>query len=77
LTIITFFSPEPFPGWKVTLPKPGKSLDRARTALKAVFGKLEPQPSDADFSEERLKLDVAIFDFEWSSDAHITHAESA
>jgi hypothetical protein len=51
--------------------------DRARAALKAEFGKFDPPPLDADFFEERLKLDVAIFDFEWSSATEITYAKSA
>jgi hypothetical protein len=41
--------------------------DRARTALKAEFGKLNPPPSDTEFPEEQRKLDVAIFDFEFSA----------
>jgi hypothetical protein len=40
--------------------------DRARTALKAEFGKLDPPPSDKEALQERLKLDFAIHDFEWS-----------
>jgi hypothetical protein len=39
--------------------------DRARAALQVEFGKFNP--SDAEFSEERRKLDVAIFDFEFSA----------
>ena len=41
--------------------------DRARMALKAEFGKLEPLPSDAELSEEQRKLDVAIFEFEFAA----------
>jgi hypothetical protein len=41
--------------------------DRARMALRAEFGKLEPLPSDAELSEEQRKLDVAIFEFEFSA----------
>jgi hypothetical protein len=40
--------------------------DRARTALKAEFGKLDPPPSDKEALQEQLKLDFAIHDFEWS-----------
>jgi hypothetical protein len=40
--------------------------DRARKALKAEFGKLDPPPSDKEALQERLKLDYAIHDFEWS-----------
>jgi hypothetical protein len=40
--------------------------DRARTALKAEFGRLDPPPSDREALQERLKLDYAIHDFEWS-----------
>ena len=35
-------------------------------ALKAEFGKLDPPPSDKEALQERLKLDYAIHDFEWS-----------
>ena len=38
--------------------------DRARAALKAEFGKLDPPPSDKDVLQEGLKLDIAIHDFE-------------
>ena len=38
--------------------------DRARAALKAEFGKLDPPPSDKEALQERLKLDFAIHDFE-------------
>jgi hypothetical protein len=41
--------------------------DRARAALKAEFDKLIPPPSDAEFFEERQKLNAAIFDFEFSN----------
>jgi hypothetical protein len=41
--------------------------DRARAALQAEFGRFNPPLSDAEFSEERRKLDVAIFDFEFSA----------
>ena len=40
--------------------------ERARTALKAEFGKLDPPPSDGEALQEGLKLDFAIHDFEWS-----------
>jgi hypothetical protein len=39
--------------------------DSARAALQVEFSKFNP--SDAEFSEERRKLDVAIFDFEFSA----------
>jgi hypothetical protein len=51
--------------------------ERARTALKAEFGKLDPALSDADFFEEPLKLDVAIYNLEWSTAAEIAYAKSA
>jgi hypothetical protein len=51
--------------------------ERARTALKAEFGKLDPPPADADFFEERLKLDVAIYDLEWSAATEMAYAKSA
>ena len=38
--------------------------DRARAALKAEFGKLDPPPLDQEALQERLKLDFAIHDFE-------------
>ena len=41
--------------------------DRARMALRAEFDKLSPPPSDAELLEERRKLDIAIFDFEFSA----------
>jgi hypothetical protein len=40
--------------------------DRARAALKAEFGKLNPPPSDEKALQEQLKLDYAIHEFEWS-----------
>ena len=40
--------------------------ERARTALKAEFGKLDPPPSDGEVLQEGFKLDFAIHDFEWS-----------
>jgi hypothetical protein len=36
-------------------------------SLKAELGKLSPPPSDAEFFEERQKLNAAIFDFEFSA----------
>jgi hypothetical protein len=41
--------------------------DRTRAALKAELNKLVPPPSDAEFFEERQKLNAAIFDFEFSN----------
>lgn len=41
--------------------------DRARVALKAEFDKLNSIPSEVELSEERRKLDAAIFDFEFSA----------
>jgi hypothetical protein len=40
--------------------------DRARAALKAELGKLDPPPSDKEVLQEQFKLDYAIHDFEWS-----------
>jgi hypothetical protein len=40
--------------------------ERARTALKAEFGKLDPPPSDGEILQEGFKLDFAIHDFESS-----------
>jgi hypothetical protein len=40
--------------------------DQTRAALKAEFDKLDPPPSELEFFEERLKLNLAIHDFEWS-----------
>jgi hypothetical protein len=40
--------------------------ERARTALKTEFRKLDPPRSDTEALQERLKLDYAIHDFEWS-----------
>jgi hypothetical protein len=50
--------------------------ERARAALKAEFDKLDPQPPELEFLEERLKLNFAIHDFEWSF-AWSTAAEAA
>jgi hypothetical protein len=41
--------------------------DRAKAALQVEVGKFNPPLSDAELSEERRKLDVAIFDFEFSA----------
>jgi hypothetical protein len=43
--------------------------ERARTALKAEFGKLDPPPPNGEVLQEGLKLDFAIHDFEWSMNA--------
>jgi hypothetical protein len=52
--------------------------DRARAALKAEFEKLDAPRSDAAFFEEQRKLDVAIFDFEFStSTGELTKAKAA
>jgi hypothetical protein len=52
--------------------------DRARAALKAEFEKLDAPRSDATFFEEQRKLDVAIFDFEFStSTSELTNAKAA
>jgi hypothetical protein len=40
--------------------------DRARAALKAELGKLDPLPSDKEVLQEQFKLDYAIHDFECS-----------
>jgi hypothetical protein len=40
--------------------------ERARAALKDEFDKLDPPPSEFDVLEERIKLNFAIHDFEWS-----------
>jgi hypothetical protein len=39
---------------------------QARTALKTEFEKLDPPRSDMEALQERLKLDFAIHEFEWS-----------
>jgi hypothetical protein len=41
------------------------------------FGKLDPPPSEFELLDERLKLDFAIHDFEWSTAAEMTYAKSA
>ena len=52
--------------------------ERARAALKAEFDKLDPPPSEFDVLEERLKLNFAIHDFEWSNaTAAIAYAKAA
>jgi hypothetical protein len=40
--------------------------ERARAELKAEFDKLDPPASELEILEERLKLNLAIHDFEWS-----------
>jgi hypothetical protein len=40
--------------------------ERARTALKAEFGKRDPSATDLEVLQECLKLDYAIYDFECS-----------
>jgi hypothetical protein len=40
--------------------------EQARTALNTEFGKLDPPRSDTEALQERLKLDFAIHEFEWS-----------
>jgi hypothetical protein len=44
---------------------------RARTTLQVEFEKRDPPASDVEVFEERLKLNVAIHDFEWSSAAEV------
>ena len=44
---------------------------RARTTLEVEFEKRDPAPSDVEVFEERLKLNVAIHDFEWLSTAEV------
>jgi hypothetical protein len=51
--------------------------ERARAALMAEFDKLDPPPSEFDVLEERLKLNFAIHDFEWSNGAEIVYAKCA
>jgi hypothetical protein len=41
--------------------------ERTRAALRAEFDKLDP-PSELEFQAERLKLNLAIHDFEYSCD---------
>jgi hypothetical protein len=48
--------------------------EQARAALKAEFDMLDPPPSELELSEERLKLNFAIHDFEWSTAAEIAYA---
>ena len=43
-----------------------KLYERARMALKAEFGKLDPPPPEEDVLQQGLKLDFAIHNFEWS-----------
>jgi hypothetical protein len=40
--------------------------EQARAALKTEFRKLDPPRSDTEALQERLKLDFAIHEFEWS-----------
>jgi hypothetical protein len=43
----------------------------------AEFDKLDPPPSEIDLLDERIKLDFAIHDFEWSTATEMTYAKSA
>jgi hypothetical protein len=51
--------------------------DRARSALDAEFDKLDPPPSEFERLDERIKLNFAFHDFEWSTAAELTYAKSA
>jgi hypothetical protein len=51
--------------------------DRAREALKAEFDKLDPPPSEIELLDERIKLNFAIHDFEWSIATEINYAQSS
>jgi hypothetical protein len=51
--------------------------ERARAALVAEFDKLDPPPSEFDVLEERLKLNFAIHDFEWSNGDEIAYVKAA
>jgi hypothetical protein len=51
--------------------------ERARTALREGLQKLDPLPSYEDALEERLKLDFAIHDLEWSIATEMSYAKSA
>jgi hypothetical protein len=51
--------------------------ERARAALKAEFDKLDPPLSEFEVLDERLKLNFAIHDFEWSTAAEMAYAKSA
>jgi hypothetical protein len=50
---------------------------RARKALEVMLEKLEPPPSYEDAFEDRLNLDFAIHDLEWSIATETTYAKSA
>jgi hypothetical protein len=50
---------------------------RARTMLKEMLENLDPPPSYEDAFEERLKLDFAIHDLEWSIATEMSYAKSA
>jgi hypothetical protein len=50
--------------------------ERARAALKAEFDKLDP-PSEFEVLDERLKLNFAIHDLEWSIAAQLAYAKVA
>jgi hypothetical protein len=51
--------------------------ERARTALNEGLDKLDPPPSYEDLVEERLKLDFAIHNLEWSIATETSYAKSA
>jgi hypothetical protein len=66
--IIILFLPTPFPQLGKDDAEAREELyERARAALKAEFDKLDPPRSEFDVLEERLKLNFAIHDLEWST----------
>jgi hypothetical protein len=56
-----------------------EAYERARRALKTEFGKFDPPPSDAEALQERLKLEFAIHNFQWSMNemGRLSGAETA
>jgi hypothetical protein len=68
LAIIILLLPTPFPHWGRTTQRRVKSYtNEQERRSKAEFDKLDPPPSEFDVLEERLKLNFAIHDLEWST----------
>jgi hypothetical protein len=46
-------------------------------SLLVEFDELDPPPSEIERLDERIKLDFAIHDLEWSTATEMTYAKSA
>jgi hypothetical protein len=76
LKIIVLFSSAPFPRWaRATQIVKTYTTEHERRA--AEFDKLDPPASEFELLDERIKLDFAIHELEWSTVAEMTYAKSA